>query len=324
MMMKLTFRAAALACLAFALLPPASLCADQTKAYAALMHGRMAEATDLLHQAVIANDSDAQAHLLLCRTAYAQELTDQAAFECERAAQLDPNDSETQMWLGRALGRKASRANPLSAYGLAKRVRVAFERSVQLAPANAAAASDLGEFYIGAPSFLGGGEDKTRALAGRLMRFAPTQGHRLLGLLAEKNKDLGQAESEFKAAVAAGRTAEAYNDLAMFYQQNRRADEAAIAAKEAIAADHTKGPALVDASSILMAADRAPEAAEAALRAYLASNAQTDSAPVFKVHLQLGRLLAARGNASAAHAEYAAAVQLAPRYESARKALGGA
>lgn len=324
MKMKHTFRTIIVTCVVWAIFSFASLPAEGTNAYAALMRGQMAEANDLLQKALASNESDAPARLLLCRAAYAQELQDEAVSECERAAQLAPNDSQTQMWLGRALGMKASRANPVSAYGLAKRVRNAFERAVQLDPANVAAASDLGEFYVGAPSFLGGGAEKTIALAKRLMTFAPAKGHRLLGLLAQKNRDLPKAESEFKEAVAAGRSAEAYNDLAMFYQENGRMDEAASVAKQAIAIDRLNGPAHVDASSILMAAGRAPEAAEQALRAYLASNSQSDSAPAFKVHLQLGRLLAKRGDRAGAHAEYVTAIQLAPRYESARKALGGA
>ena len=324
MSMKQTIRAAGLTVLAWTTLCPVSLRADQTKAYSALMHGRVAEATDLLREALAANDSDARAHLLLCRAAYAQEISDRAVSECERAAQLAPNDSETQMWFGRALGQKASRVNPLTAYGLAKRVRVAFERSFQLDPSNLAAASDLGEYYVGAPSFLGGGPEKLQGLAARLMPSSPAKAHRLLALLAEKNKDTVKAEAEFKAAVAAGKTAEAYNDLALFYQDNHRPDEAAAAAKQAIAVDRQNGPAHVDASSILMAADRSPETAEAALRSYLGSANQSDSAPAFKVHVQLGRLLAKRGDAAGAHAEYVAALQLAPEYESARKVLGRA
>ena len=319
-----TFRARKLTCVAFAIFFLASLRAEGTTAYVALMHGRMADATSLLQQAVAANKSDAPAHLLLCRAAYVQDIVDEAVSECERAAQLTPNDSQTQMWLGRALGMKASQANLVSAYGLAKRVRNAFECAAKLDPGNVAAASDLGEFYVGAPSFLGGGAEKTFALAQRLMSFAPARGHRLLGLLAVKNKDLPKAESEFKEAVSAGGSAEAYNDLALFYQENRRMDDAASAAKQAIAIDRTNGPAQVDASSILMAAGRAPEAAEQALRAYLTSNNQSDSAPAFKVHLQLGRLLAQRGDRAGAHSEYVTALQLAPRYMSAREALGGA
>lgn len=324
MKMKHTFRMLSFTLIACIILSAMSLRADASNAYAALMHGRMAEASALLQQALAANGSDATTHLLLCRAAYAQELSDQAVSECERASQLAPNDSQTQMWFGRALGMKASRVNPVSAFSLAKRVRTAFERAVQLDPANVAAASDLGEFYIGAPSFLGGGAEKTLALAGRLMSFAPAKGHRLLGLQAERSKNLSKAEMEFKAAVTAGPSAEAYNDLALFYQESRRPDEAAVAAKQAIELDRTNGPAHVDSSSILIAAVRDPEAAETALRAYLASNSQSDSAPAFKVHLQLGRLLAKRGDTGGAHAEYVVAAQLAPQYQPARKALGGA
>jgi Flp pilus assembly protein TadD len=90
-----------------------------------------------------------------------------------------------------------------------------------------------------------------------------------------------------------------------------------------VSADHHKGPALVDAASILTAAHRSPELAETLLRAYLSSSAKTDDAPAFKVHVQLGELLAQRGDPAGAQREYAAALALAPNYAPARKAIQG-
>ena len=43
--------------------------------------------------------------------------------ECEQAVQLDGTNSDYHMWLGRALGEKASRASFLTAFSLGKRVR---------------------------------------------------------------------------------------------------------------------------------------------------------------------------------------------------------
>jgi tetratricopeptide (TPR) repeat protein len=298
-----------------------SLRADSTQANAFLQQGRVDEAAASLHQALAVQPGDAQAHQLLCRTYYAQEMSDPAIHECELAASSAPASSDNQMWLGRAYGFKASHASPFVALGLAIKVRTAFERAVQLDPENINAMNDLGEFYVDAPALIGGGLDRAQALAVRMQPHFPSQAHRLLALIAEKKKEDGIAESEFRSAVAAGKTPEAYIDLGHFYERHNQPDKMLDALQSGVGADHRKGPALVDAASILTAAHRSPELAETFLRTYLASPAKTDDAPAFKVHVQLGDLLAHRGDIAGAYREYAAAVALAANYAPARKAM---
>jgi len=297
--------------------------ADTAQADALLQQGKVDQASALLQSALTAQPNDALAHYLLCRVNYAQDLADAAIHECEEAATYAPNDSDTRLWLGRAYGLKASHVNAFSAFGLAKKVRSSFERAVQLGPANVHAMNDLGEFYIAAPGIVGGGIDKAQALAARMQSRFPSQSHRMLALIAEKKKDIATAEAEFKAAAATGKTPEAYVDLGHFYQRQNQPDKVLEPLQTAIDLDHRKGPALVDAASILTAAHRSPKLAESALREYLTSSARSDSAPAFKVHVQLGDLLARRGDHAGARREYAAALALASHYEPARKDLQG-
>jgi tetratricopeptide (TPR) repeat protein len=296
---------------------------DNRQANALLLQGRMEEASTLLQRTLAAQPSDALAHQLLCRVFYAQEMADDAIHECELAASNAPNDSNTQMWLGRAYGMKASHANPFLAFGIAKKVHHAFVRAVELNAANAYAMNDLGEYYVAAPSIIGGGLDKAQTLAATMLPHFPSQSHRLSGLIAEKEKDMAAAEAEFKSAVAAGRTPEAYIDLGHFYWRQNQPDKVLAALQAGIDADSQKDAALVDAASILSAAHLSPQLAESLLREYLSSPAKSDGAPAFKVHLQLGDLLAERGDFAGAHREYAAALALAPNYAPAQKAVQG-
>jgi tetratricopeptide (TPR) repeat protein len=299
------------------------LLADLTQANTLFQQGRVDEATASLHEVLAAQPGDAEAHQLLCRIYYAQEIGDKAIHECELAVADAPASSDNQMWLGRAYGFKASHANPIAALSLAIKVRTAFERAVQLDPENIHAMNDLGEFYVAAPSLIGGGLDKARALAARMQPHFPAQAHRLLALVAEKKKEDALAETEFSNAVAAGKTPEAYIDLGQFYQRHHQPGKMLEALQSGVSADRRKGPALVDAASILTEAHNSPELAENLLRTYLSSSAKTDEAPAFKVHVQLGELLAQRGDPAGAHREYAAALALAPNYAPARKAIQG-
>jgi tetratricopeptide (TPR) repeat protein len=300
-----------------------SLMADATQANAFLQQGRVDEAAASLRGLIAANPGDGQAHQLLCRIYYAQDMADDAIHECQLAASSDPTSSDNQLWLGRAYGFKASHANPLSALSLAVKVRIAFERAVQLDPENIHALNDLGEFYVAAPAIIGGGLDKAQALAARMQPHFPSQAHRLLALIAENKKEDAIAEAEFSNAVAAGKTPEAYIDLGHFYERHNQPDKMVNALQSGIATDRRKGPSLVDAASILTDAHRSPELAETLLRDYLSSSAKTDEAPAFKVHVQLGDLLAHQGDPEAAHREYAAALALASNYAPARKAMQG-
>ncbi len=299
------------------------LFADSNQANFLLAQGRVDEAAASILEVLDTHPDDAQAHQLLCRIYYAQDMGDKAIHECELAVSYAQSDSDNQMWLARAYGFKASHASPFTALGLAVKVRTAFERAVQLNPENVNAMSDLGEFYVQAPSLIGGGLDKAQALAGRMQIHFPAQAHRLLALVAERKKENAVAEAEFSNAVAAGKTPEAYIDLGHFYERHNEPDKMLEALQFGVIADRRKGPALVDAASILTAAHRSPELAETLLRNYLASSAKTDDAPAFKVHVQLGDLLAQRGDSVAAHREYAAALALASNYAPARKAMLG-
>jgi tetratricopeptide (TPR) repeat protein len=300
-----------------------TLLADNPQAEILLKQGRVDEAAAMLQQILDAQAHDARAHLLLCRVYYAQDMAENAVHECEQAVSDNSADSDSEMWLGRAYGLKASQINMLSAFGVARKVHTAFERAVKLNPANIQAMSDLGQFYVAAPGVVGGGVDKAEALVPRMMPRSSQKAHRLLALIAKKKNDSATAEAEFKNAIAAGKTADAWVDLGLFYQQESQPDKAVAALETSVQLNRAKTSALVDAASILTDIHRRPDLAEKVLRDYLASPAKTDDAPAFKVHLQLGDLLKKRGDTEGARREYAAALALASNFGPAQKAVQG-
>jgi len=99
-----------------------------------------------------------------------------AAFE--QALAQHPTSDEFALWLGKACGRVAERAGPLSAMKWAGRTRDALERAVALNPDNREAVSSLADYYEQAPGFLGGDSAKARALRARLAG-APGDGERV-------------------------------------------------------------------------------------------------------------------------------------------------
>jgi tetratricopeptide (TPR) repeat protein len=297
------------------------LVTERAAAERALMQGQIDEAVARFQRIAAANPKDGQTDLLLCRSFYAEEHPDEAIDACGRAVQTLPRSSEAQDWLGRAYGMKAEHAGPIAGLSLALKVKAAFEAAVALDPRNGAAANDLSEFYIDAPAMIGGGLDKTAALADHVAAQLPQQAHRMRALAAEKRKDYGTAEREFRAAVEVANRPDAWADLGAFYRRRGQYDKSVNVLKQCLAVDQARDASLVDAASLLDRMHRETGLAEQALRNYLESDAKSDAAPVIKVHVMLGKLLADAGDKAGAKIEFDKALQMASGYAPAKQAL---
>jgi tetratricopeptide (TPR) repeat protein len=261
----------------------------------------------------------AEAANLECRVRLTLRQWDAAQAECEQAVRLDAQNSNYHLWLGRALGEKASRASFLTAYSLAKRVRAEFEEAVRLDPRNADALSDLGEFYQEAPGVVGGGIEKSQSVAAQLDKVDAGRAHQLRGRIAEQQKDYGTAEREFKQATAAdAHPASQWIALASYYRRQKRWTEMESAVHSGTAAaerDKRAGLALYDGATLLTETDRDPALAAKMLNDYLAGSAKTEEAPAFVAHLRLARLKQKLGDSAAANQEREMALALARDYK---------
>lgn len=119
----------------------------------------------------------------------------------EKAVAAEPDNSNYELWLARAFGRRAETASPFTAAPNANKARQHFERSVQLNPNNLEALSDLFEYYLEAPGFMGGGLGKAAGVADQMATIDPAEGHWAQARLAEKKKEFGTAEEHLQRAA---------------------------------------------------------------------------------------------------------------------------
>jgi tetratricopeptide (TPR) repeat protein len=119
-----------------------------------------------------------------------------------KASAAESSNAEYMDWLGRAYGKRAETANPLFAPGLAGKARQAFERAVELDGTNRDALSDLFDYYLNAPGFLGGGYDKALAVAGKMSKVDPSEAYFAKAELAQKHQQYEAAEQHLRQAVA--------------------------------------------------------------------------------------------------------------------------
>jgi tetratricopeptide (TPR) repeat protein len=148
-------------------------------------------------------EQDAAVYELIGRNRYGLAEFKKATEALEKAVALDPGNAEYNLWLGRAYGRRAETSNPLTAPGHASKARQHFERAAQLNPRNLEAQSDLFEYYLEAPGFLGGGFDKASATATLMANLDPAEGHWAMAKLAEKHKEFSRAEDHLRLAIEA-------------------------------------------------------------------------------------------------------------------------
>jgi tetratricopeptide (TPR) repeat protein len=292
------------------------------QADAALQDGQADRALKMLASLPQSGAGAAEVHNLTCRVRMTLEQWDAAATECEKATQLDANNSNDHLWLGRALGQKASKAAFLTAFSLAKRSRAEFEEAVRLDGGNGPALSDLGDFYRQAPGVVGGGIDKAQQIAQQLDKVDPARAHQLRAQIAEQQKDYDAEEGELKQAIPlSAHPALAWSTLANFYAHRQRFTdmEAAIRSDRAAAMhDPHAAVGLYDGAGLLIETKRDFALAAIMLEDYLASAGKTEEAPAFIAHLRLAQLKQQAGDAAGAEREREAALALAPEYRPAQ------
>jgi tetratricopeptide (TPR) repeat protein len=147
--------------------------------------------------------SDAAETFLIGRNYFMQGDFKKATEYIQKATSLAPANSEYMDWLGRTYGKRAETSNVLAAPGYASKARQAFEKAVELDPKNNDALSDLFDYYLEAPGFLGGGYDKAVAVTNKLAAIDPAEAYFERAKLAQKKKEYQNAEAHMRQAIAA-------------------------------------------------------------------------------------------------------------------------
>jgi tetratricopeptide (TPR) repeat protein len=266
--------------------------------------------------------SAAEAQNLLCRVRFTLQQWSQAATECQQAVNLDEQNSDYHMWLGRVLGQQASHASFLSALGIAKHSLSEMQTAAKLNPQNGPALSDLGDYYAQAPGMAGGGTDKAQAVASQLDKVDAARAAQLRGDIAMEQKDYTTAENNYRqAAAVAANPADYWTVLANFYRTRQQWSDLDAAIQNCIAAaakNKKSGVGLYDGAGVLISAKRNPSLAAQMLENYLSNSSLSEQAPAFIAHIRLSRLKQQLGDSAGAKSELAIAAQMAKEFNPAQ------
>lgn len=152
---------------------------------------------------VLAEDSapDAANYLLRGKNYFMSGDYKKAVEFFEKSLALSPGSSESELWLGRAWGRRAETGNWIAAPASASRARQCFEKAIALDPDNREAKNDLFAYYLNAPGIMGGGLDKAEAAAKSIAADRPAEYEFEEAELSEKRKDFKTTEAHLRRAA---------------------------------------------------------------------------------------------------------------------------
>jgi hypothetical protein len=149
------------------------------------------------------DSSKAREAYLEGRTAIREKRIGDAIGAFDRAVKLDDRSSEYFLWLGHAHTRDIAKASFMRQPVIARRIRAAYDKAVELDSSSVQAAESRFEFYLNAPGIAGGGMDRARGEAARLKRLHPQRGDIAFGQIEEREKRLDAAAALYNAVIEA-------------------------------------------------------------------------------------------------------------------------
>ncbi|MBR7801125.1 tetratricopeptide repeat protein [Undibacterium fentianense] len=120
---------------------------------------------------------------------------DEAVKIAEQCIAHNPKHSECHESLGNVLGTKAMRGGVMSAISYVGKIRDSFKKAIELDAFNFDARSSLMQFYLQAPSFVGGGTGKAKDLIVETIKVSPAAGALLQASLDLHEENMERAIS---------------------------------------------------------------------------------------------------------------------------------
>jgi tetratricopeptide (TPR) repeat protein len=283
--------------------------------------GDYKSATTRFSELIRSSPEDANVRLWMGKSFIKTRQWANAVREMEKATQIEPSNALYRLWLGRACGFEAEHTFKLFAMGKARRVIKEFEAASKLAPANMDIRFDMLEFYLQAPSVVGGGDDKAKAEVLTIAKLDPKHGPIARAILFKYDKKYDLAKKELiQATVDYPDYPAAYADLADFLLDRNDFDGALKNSQKALALKESKHARLIMAAARIRIGSDIDEA-ERSLKE-LASGLLGDNDPSFEqVYYWLGEYYLVKGDKVKARQALQSALSYDPDYEPAKKIM---
>lgn len=247
---------------------------------------------------------------------------EKAAGFFEKAVAAKPNDANYHYYLGAAYGQWAQQAGMLKAASLAKKTKAELERAVKLDPKHWEARFGLIAFYMQAPGFMGGGEDKALAQAAEMKKLDLLEGHRAYARIYRMQKKPDLARKEMIDLVRAQpNSGRAHFYLGGTYMNEKNWPAAMQEFEQAAKLDPTWMQTFFYMGYVAVQSNTNYPHGEAMLRKYLAYKPADNEVNHASAWYYLGQVLEKQGKKQEAKQAYQAALKLNPKSKEFSEAL---
>jgi tetratricopeptide (TPR) repeat protein len=283
--------------------------------------GEFRQGVEHLQKLTIVSPDEPDARLWLGKAYLKTREWDKAVHEIEKAVQLRPANARYYLWLGRACGGKAAHTLFVKAFEWARRVVKEFEMARSLAPKDLDIRFDLLEFYLEAPSIVGGGKSKAEEEAQEIARLNPSKGYTARAIIFQKNKKWDFAKNEFTQATIDYPNADSYRDLAEYLFNQKDYEGALGCASKSLKLDgDSKGARLLAAASSIRLHSNIEYASKTLQE--LAEGTLDDDDPTFEeVYYWRGECFLEKIDKENARKAFQTALRYNPDYDEAKKSI---
>jgi tetratricopeptide (TPR) repeat protein len=264
----------------------------------------------------------AQAQYWLGRITFDEKKYDDAADFFEEAIDANDKVADYHYWYGAAMGSEAQGAGMMRKGFLAPKIRSAFEKTVELDPKNMDAMYGLVQYYLQAPSIVGGDKAKALEMANRMKTVDKARGHIQVAnvYLADKKTDL--AEKEYQALLKLDPEKWDYQlALGNFYIATKQYQKAFDQYENRLKKEPTDMRAQYQLGKVAAVSGLQLDRGEACLKAYLTWKPGPDDPKPANAQHRLGMVYEKKGNKVEAKKCYETAVKLDPNLKEAQELL---
>jgi tetratricopeptide (TPR) repeat protein len=257
-----------------------------------------AEAKTLLQGVKEQNKEYAEAQYWLGFISYQESDFESAEVYFENAIEVNDKKAEYYNWYGNTLGAMAGNANIIKQGMLAPKMKSAWEKAVSLKPDYIDPRISLIQYYLQAPSMMGGSVEKAMEMATQIKKLKPAEGHRQLGNIYYREKKFEEAEKEFIAMVKADPSYE--SALANYYINQKQYSKAFTIFEKTLEQNPNDMLAAYQYGKVCALSGERLDKGEAYLRKYLTYTPKQNEPSHAGTNMRLGQIAEKRGNKSEA------------------------
>jgi tetratricopeptide (TPR) repeat protein len=261
-----------------------------------------------------------EANYYLGRIAFNEKDYEKASEYFEVAIESKKNIAKYYEWYGDALGNILLRANIFRQGFLAPKMRGAWEKAVSLDAKTVGSRKSLIDYYLQAPSFMGGSIKNAEKMARDLLSLSPLDGHEGLGKIYDYQGKIEEAEREYLESLKI--SSEAFVTLGNFYIDHQKYSEAfklfttnkSSAEGGCIICDYYIG-------KIGALSGKWLSEGEIALKKYIQHNPSAAEPTLSNANLRLGQIYEKKGNRELAKISYQQSLRLNKSSKEAKEGL---